>query len=109
MTGKLTPEAIKALLTQPTKKPRKKKEIDTNVRDLQTWFKLSPKAIDENSMADFVCENPNCLDDRPPTITSTGVEIKKHFTVEINGIRMCRRCFMAGYLIQDPDQTQLAV
>lgn len=105
----LTPEQIRQLLTQPTKKVRKKKELDTSVRDLQTWFKLSPKALDEENLSDYHCENPNCLDDRPGIVTSTGVEIKKHFTVEIWGMRMCRRCFMSGYLLEGPDQTKLAV
>lgn len=103
--GELSADAIKLLLTRKPKR-KGKKEIDTSVRDLATWFKLAPKAIEdvEGVMTKYSCENPNCLDDRPPRMTATGVEVKYHHTVEINGRRMCRRCWMGGWLLDNPDQ-----
>jgi hypothetical protein len=101
----LNAEQVKRLLAKPERKPRKK-ETDTTVRDLQTWFKLAPKAMDAN-FQDLRCENPNCLDVRPPIITATGEEIKKHHVVEIGGRLLCRRCFLDGWLLPDPNQTSL--
>jgi hypothetical protein len=104
----LTPEQIKALLTKPEKKPRGKRVIDHSVRDLQTWFKLGPKALTDDAAEDLpLCENPNCLDTRLPTISATGKEIKKQYTIEINGRRICRRCFLGGWLLENPAQLQL--
>lgn len=101
----LTAEQVKRLLAKPERKPRKK-ELDSTVRDLQTWFKLAPKAMDAN-MNNLRCENPNCLDMRPGIVTATGVEVKSHHVVEIGGRLICRRCFLDGWLLPDPNQTSL--
>lgn len=105
----LTPEQIKKLLEAPAPKKRgsKKKGPDTNVRDTQTWFKLAPQAIDENTTENLKCDNPNCVDTRPPRITATGVEVKIQFCVRIKDQLCCRPCFLAGWLLDDPEQQQL--
>lgn len=102
----LSAEEIKALLLKPEKKSRKKKGIDTNVRDVATWFKLAPQAISEDTTS-HRCDNPNCIDPRPPTITSTGKEIKVQATILIGDKQICRRCFLAGWLLENPEQTKL--
>lgn len=84
----LTPEQIKALLAQPQRR-RKKNEIDTSVRDYQTWFKLSGKLFDESSPDGRThCSNPNCIDTRSQQMVNN-----------INGVFMCRRCFLDGYML----------
>jgi len=110
MTGGLTPEDIKALLAKPEKKPRgKKKGPDTSVRDIQTWLALAPQSRDMNrEQPDLRCENPNCVDPRPPKISALdGSEIKHHFCVQIDNIYICRYCFLDGYLLNDPNQLSL--
>lgn len=101
----LTPEQIKALLTKQPK-ARKSKAVDTSIRDYATWFKLAPKAMDEEQ-ASYQCENLNCLDDRPAQVTATGITIKVQFTADISGVRMCRRCFLDGWLLADPEQLEI--
>lgn len=106
----LSPEQIKALLAKPEKsKGRKKSAIDTTDRTYQTWFKLAPRAFGENLSERLSCDNPDCLDTRPPVKTAMGEEVKIQFTADIDGIRMCRRCFLAGYGLSDSTQEQLTV
>lgn len=106
MSG-LPPELVKRLLAKPT---RKKKEIDTSIRDYPTWFSLNPQIHgDVPGESDFTCDNPNCLDDRPPRKTSTGKEVKSQFVVVIDGQRVCRRCFMGGWLLENEAQESLNV
>ena len=106
----LSVDQIKALLAKPQKRRGSKKtSIDPSVRDVATWFKLAPKAMDENAQALPHCDNPNCLDDRPGVISATGLVIKSQFTIELRGQRICRRCFLGGWLLDNPDQDQLAV
>ena len=107
----LTPEDIKALLAKPEKKKKAKKGIDTSVRDIKTWLALAPQSRDVNraeSTRDLRCDNPNCVDPRPPRISPLdGSEIKHQFVVEIHGQLMCRYCFLDSWLLEDPDQLKL--
>jgi hypothetical protein len=105
----LTAEQVKKLLAKPARERGKgKKAIDPTVRDLETWFKLGPKALDEITAESMRCENENCIDPRPPSKTSTGVEVKVQYTVRINGLQCCRFCFLDGWLLPDPDQLKVA-
>lgn len=100
----LTPEQIKALLAKPVKRARRgKKGPDPSVRDYATWFALKPISGDTR------CENSNCVDPRPARLTAMGNEIKYQSLVEINGVKMCRYCFLNGWMLTDPDQTSMAV
>jgi hypothetical protein len=103
----LSPDKIKALLAKPDRKPRQKKGPDTSIREVANWFKLAPKMIDENTHQQLRCENPNCLDNRPFIITATGDQIRSQFCIRVNGVLMCRRCFLGGWLLDDPDQLKL--
>jgi hypothetical protein len=111
MNGSLSPEQIKALLSLPAKTRGKKKvEIDTNVRDLQTWFKLRPSSFTDDSLQTHAkCDNPNCSDDRPPRVTSTGKEVKVQACIQLKGLYCCRRCFISGWLLDDPNQAQIEI
>jgi hypothetical protein len=108
MSG-LSPEDIKALLAKPEKKRGKKKGPDSSVRDIKTWLALAPQSRDLNrEQPDLRCDNPNCLDPRPPRISPLdGSEIKHQFCVQINGQLVCRYCFLGGWLLNDPDQLSL--
>jgi len=98
----LTPEHIKSLLAKPERKGRTKSGPNTSVRDHKTWFALAPQSREE--LKDLRCENPNCLDPRPPKISALGQEIKHQHVIEVNGQKMCRYCFLGGWLLTDPNQ-----
>lgn len=102
----LTPEHIKSLLAKPDKKPRGKKGPDTSIRDIATWFALAPKTreVMRDKMSELKCENPDCLDPRPPIVTAMGNEIKHQFCVEVNGQWTCRYCFLGGWLLNSDSQ-----
>jgi hypothetical protein len=105
----LTPEQIKSLLAKPVKKRGAgKKGPDTNIRDRATWFALASKTRDEAG-EDLRCQNPNCVDPRPPRISALGNEIKHQFVVEVKGELMCRYCFLDGWLLENPAQEKLNV
>jgi hypothetical protein len=96
----LSPDQIKILLSLPDKQARGRKPkgyVDTSVRDYQTWFKLNHKMYEEGAPDDKPqCANPNCPDTR-----------NKQMISDVNGINMCRICFLGGYMLVNPDQTQL--
>ena len=97
----LTPEQIKLLLAIPEKRrggPRKKGGIDTTVRDHATWFKLAHKLFDEETQEMAECSNENCPDDRPRA---------RAVVAEVDGVLMCRHCFLAGWHTLNPDQQKL--
>jgi hypothetical protein len=105
----LSPEQIKAILAAPQKKRGKKKEIDTSVRDYATWFALKPQTIDDHHN-DLRCDNPNCVDPRPGTQSNVlGTIVKHQFVVIIDNQKVCRFCFLDGWLLNNPDQDRLAV
>jgi hypothetical protein len=109
MSPGIDPEKIKALLAQPVKKRGGKKVIDTSVRSYQTWFALGPKTRSEDGLSDLECQNDNCVDPRPATISALGNKIKHQYVVNINGVLICRFCFLDGYLLDDPNQEQMVV
>ena len=87
----LTPDQIKALLAKPEKRggrSKSGKSIDTSVRDYNTWFKLAHKILDKEEVEVLGCENENCLDPR---------EGRTVLVSEVNGINMCRYCFLDGF------------
>lgn len=83
----------------PQKRGRKKKSgIDTSVRDVQTWFKLGHKLFDEDDPDKYsLCDNPNCPDPRP-------AQGKRTVVAEVEGVRMCRFCFLAGWRLITEEQ-----
>jgi hypothetical protein len=87
----LTPDQIKALLAKPEKKGGRGKggkQIDTSVRDYNTWFKLAHKILDREDNETVGCDNSECLDPRVD---------RAILIAEVNGIHMCRYCFLDGY------------
>lgn len=97
----LTPEQVKLLLSLPDKKRGGRKAkggIDTSVRNHETWFKLAHKLFDEETQEAAQCSNPECPDMRPKQRT---------VVAEIDGILMCRICFLAGWRTMNPNQTTL--
>jgi hypothetical protein len=97
----LTPEQIKLLLAIPERKRggrRKSGGIDATVRDHATWFKLAHKLFDEVTQEMPECSNPECPDDRPKART---------VVAEVDGVLMCRYCFLSGWRTLNPNQQKL--
>ena len=98
----LSPEQIKQLLSSANKPKRggrrSKGFIDTSSRDILTWFKLGHKLMNEETQDAARCSNPNCQDTR-----------NKMMTAEVNGILMCRRCFLDGYQAEVEGQEVLPI
>lgn len=73
------------------------KMIDVSIRDHSTWFKLAHKIFDaETGQANVKCANPNCQDPRP--------ESKARVVALVNGVEMCRYCFLDGYMMSPESQ-----
>jgi hypothetical protein len=90
----LTQEQITALLSIPDRcGGSKKKELDTSVRDYQTWFKLATKMVDESTGELLHCTNPDCSDPRAAS-GQGGIVV-----AEVNGSLMCRYCFFDNWLL----------
>lgn len=73
----------------------------TETRDTATWFTLSHhmcmpdcehRTLVEGEPLTKACQNPNCVDPRPSENRGTCI------VSEVKGQRMCRYCFLAGYL-----------
>lgn len=99
--GELSLDQINAILAQPERKRNNnsKSGIDLSIRTHETWFALAHKLIDTSTGELSECSNPNCNDPR------TGH--RRKMTANINGQEVCRYCFFDGYLLEDPNQTQL--
>jgi hypothetical protein len=67
------------------RQPRIKKDV-TEPREYVVWWRLRHTIRQEG------CENPDCNDPRPST--DHGVNV----VAEIKGKKMCRYCFLEGYL-----------
>lgn len=103
----LTNEQIATLLALPkTRRGGKRKPAgpDTSVRDYQTWFKLAHSFLDDETNELLRCENESCLDPRALAGEGKGIVV-----TQVNGKWMCRHCFLAGWLLDDPDQIEIAV
>src|SRR5215831_8346588 len=77
----------------------KGKRIDPNDRSFQAWFALNHMLIDHETNGMLWCDNPDCIDPRDKTYGQT--------VVEINGRKMCRFCFVEGWLVANPAQARL--
>lgn len=99
----LTQDQLKALLALPKRAPRgTSKGPNTAVRDVATWFKL-PHVMKENEDGTKpLCDNPDCIDPRSKERGQVLVELN-----DSSNTRICRYCFLAGYLILNPQQQQL--
>lgn len=79
-------DKIKQLQARP--KPTRggpRSKDPTEPRELQTWWKLGERFGN--------CDNPDCTDTRPHRVVEGNTmvaEIKEH--------KMCRICFLAGWL-----------
>jgi hypothetical protein len=103
MTGINDPELLKKLLAIPEKQPRgskPKKGPNAAIRNVETWFKLDHILLDPDLKDRPECDNPNCEDPRPRD--------KGQVVVVIAEQRMCRYCFMSGWLTENPNQIQLS-
>lgn len=76
-------ELLAELERQPTKKPRKSKVIE---RTHRVWF------YDIETNTGGTCSNPDCLDKRDKYPNT--VMLWEH----PSGLKMCRFCFLDGYL-----------
>ena len=98
----LTPEQVAHLLALPDKKRGggRKAGPNTSVRDHKTWFLLAHKLFDEETRELAICSNPQCPDTRSK---------ESAVIAEVDGILMCRICFLAGWksILSNPNQTKL--
>jgi len=96
----LTLEQIKELLSREQTKPKTKRKsksgIDTSDRSIVTWFKLASSLYDEDTGELTRCSNPNCPDTRNKQMVSL-----------VDGVKMCRRCFLAGYASEIEGQVNM--
>lgn len=79
--------------TTPKRGTRKKSGFDDTDRSVVNWFNT------KNVHSVGQCSNPDCLDDRPRKR-----EENVAMTAEVNGLKMCRICFVAGYGLSEPAQ-----
>src|SRR5215472_5014034 len=99
----LDPAKIRELLARKQAAPRrtggrpKSKQRDPNDRSYKAWFALSSEILNKETNEPRRCENPSCIDPRPPRHGG-------QFVVEINGKMMCRYCFVEGWLTSNPNQ-----
>lgn len=98
----LDPAKIKQLMAiknRPKKTGgRGSKKVDTSVRTYETWFSMQSMLLHPETRESLKCENPNCVDPR-----HTGI-----MCCEVNGVYMCRYCFLDGWLAKDPAQEVLS-
>lgn len=81
-------EMANLLLSEELNKPkggRGPKQDPTEPRISVVWFRLPTKLS-------VKCDNPNCTDPRP--VNDKG----RNVTVEVKGQRVCRYCFLGGWL-----------
>ena len=103
----LSPEKIKELLAKKEAKktrssgPRTStgKKLDPSDRSYQAWFAMNHMMINHDTNEMLWCENEVCQDPRDKQYGQT--------VVEINGRKMCRFCFVEGWLLSNPDQGTL--
>jgi len=87
----LSPEDIQRLLKKKEPaKTSKGKKIDTSVREVEVWFQMHQVLFDEELEQMAKCSNSNCTDSRG----------RAQLVAEINGVLMCRRCFLDGYKLE---------
>jgi|SRR5215469_13548682 len=94
----LDPEKLKRLMAikdkPKTRGGRRKSGPDVNVRTYETWFALQHLMMNNETKELFKCENPDCQDPRHKGI----------LVVDVNGTKMCRFCFLDGWLLENPEQ-----
>lgn len=77
----------------------KGKKVDVNDRSYQAWFALNHMLIDHETNEMLFCDNPDCIDPRDKVYGQT--------VVDINGSKICRFCFVEGWLLKNPAQESL--
>ena len=75
------------------------RKLDPNDRSYQAWFSLNHMMIDHDTNEMLWCENENCSDPREKEHGQT--------VVEVNGRKMCRFCFVEGWLLSNPAQVRI--
>jgi|SRR5215471_14477695 len=99
----LDPAKIKALLEKKQTRARTprgaRSKANLNDRSYQAWFKHDHILIKEKEPV--FCDNPDCID----------VRDKKYgqVVVDLNGTKMCRFCFIEGWLVISENQSEIAV
>lgn len=77
----LSPEELDEVMRTPQARPRKPKVLE---RTFHNWFYSLDHSYGK-------CENPDCIDPR---------EVDSAMVAEVNGAKMCRFCFLAGWLFE---------
>jgi hypothetical protein len=80
-------DILRLLAKKEPARTSKGKRINTAVREVEVWFQLQHKLFDEEKQAMAKCSNTECADHRG----------RAALVAEVNGVLMCRRCFLAGY------------
>lgn len=104
----LSPDQIKQILAKKEAKktrstgPRTSsgKRLDPNDRSVQAWFSLNHLMMNHDTNEMLWCSNPDCLDPRDKQYGQT--------VVEVNGSKMCRFCFVEGWLVANPAQATIS-
>lgn len=98
----LSKEEISRLLALPTQTRGGRKKsgwIDTSIRTHEVWFKLGHALFDADTQEMAKCDNPDCHDTRGTTAV----------VAVIKGRKMCRICFMEGWLLDEPEPDEETV
>jgi hypothetical protein len=103
----LDPDKIKEIYAKKEQKARTSrgggprtasgKKIDPNDRSYQAWFTLNHLMIDHDTNEMVYCDNPSCPGDKQ----------YGQIVVEINGSKLCRHCFIGGWLLSNSNQLSI--
>lgn len=96
----LSEEQVKALLAIKPKTRTKKDAVDLTTvesRDQQTWFKLPHRMQTDNGEVQH-CDNPNCNDPRVSHEDTEAARKQGTVVAMIGDKRICRYCFLEGWL-----------
>jgi len=110
----LTPEQIKEIYAKKAQAPkrggggaRKKKVVNYNDRSYKAWFALEHTDPEDHMW----CDNENCMDPQGQKRASppeTAEQVVADVTTEESGVvRMCRYCFVMGWLTKRVNQERL--
>ena len=102
----LSEERIKELLAKKnaprasrTKIGTGRRRVDINDRSYTAWFALEHRIYDRDTGEPTRCDNPECGDPRDKTYGQTIVFIGEK--------KVCRFCFISGWLSTNPAQLSL--
>jgi len=76
-----------------------RRKFNINDRSYQAWFALHHELHNPDTGDPAFCDNPNCVDPRDKTHGQS--------VVDLDGKKVCRFCFLEGWLTTNPEQTTL--